>query len=58
MRVLQRVKHEEITGYCSTSYFLKNAIKDALDEFGDSLETNEKVAVLARVLAELVAGES
>ena len=42
----------------STSYFLKNAIKDALDEFGDSLETNEKVAVLARVLAELVAGES
>ncbi len=42
----------------STSYFLKNAIKDALDEFGDSLETNEKVAVLARVLAELVAGEN
>jgi len=42
----------------STGYFLKNAIKDALDEFGDSLETNAKVAVLAQVLAELVAGES
>lgn len=42
----------------STSYFLENAIKDALDEFGDSLETNEKVAVLARVLAKLVAGEN
>ena len=41
----------------STGYFLENAIKDALDEFGDSLETNEKVAVLARVLAKLVAGE-
>lgn len=41
----------------STGYFLKNAIKEAIDEFGDSLETNEKVAVLARVLAEIVAGE-
>lgn len=42
----------------STTYFLKNAIKEAIDEFGDSLETKEKVAVLARVLAELVAGEN
>ena len=42
----------------STTYFLKNAIKEAIDEFGDSLETREKVAVLARVLAELVAGET
>lgn len=42
----------------STAYFLKNAIKEAIDEFGDSLETKEKVAVLARVLAELVAGEN
>ena len=42
----------------STSYFLKNAIREAIDEFGDSLDTKEKVAVLARVLAELVAGEN
>ena len=42
----------------STAYFLKNAVKEAIDEFGDSLDTKEKVAVLARVLAELVAGEN
>ena len=42
----------------STAYFLKNAVKEAIDEFGDSLDTKEKVAILARVLAELIAGEN
>ncbi len=38
----------------STSYFLKNAILDALEEFGDSLETNQKVAVLVQTLEKLI----
>lgn len=38
----------------STSYFLKNAIEDALDEFGDSLEMNQKVAVLMKALEKLI----
>lgn len=37
----------------STSYFLKNAIEDALDEFGDTLEVNQKVAVLVEMLDRL-----
>lgn len=38
----------------STSYFLQNAIEDALDEFGDALETNQKVAVLMQALERLI----
>ena len=38
----------------STSYFLKNAIDSALDEFGESLETNQKVAVLIRTITDLI----
>ncbi len=38
----------------STSYFLQNAIFDALEEFGDSLETNQKVAVLMQTLEKLI----
>lgn len=38
----------------STSYFLQNAILDALEEFGDSLETNQKVAVLMQTLEKLI----
>lgn len=37
----------------STSYFLKNAIEDALDEFGNTLEVNQKVAVLVEMLDRL-----
>ena len=34
--------------------FLKNMIEEALDNFGDSLETNQKVAVLAEALEKLL----
>lgn len=34
--------------------FLKNAIREALDEFGDSMETGQKVAVLVETLEELL----
>lgn len=37
----------------STSYFLKNAIEDALEEFGDTLEMNQKVSVLVQALENL-----
>lgn len=38
----------------STSYFLKNALQDAMDEFGDSLEINQKVSVLAQMISDLI----
>lgn len=38
----------------STSEFLKNMIEEALENFGDSLETNQKVAVLAETLEKLL----
>ena len=38
----------------STSYFLKNAIESALDDFGDSLETNQKVAILVQTIEQLI----
>lgn len=38
----------------STSYFLQNAIDDALEEFGDTLELNQKVSVLVKALEELL----
>lgn len=38
----------------STSRFLKNMIEEALDNFGDSLETNQKVAVLVETLEKLL----
>lgn len=38
----------------STSYFLQNAIEEALEEFGDTLELNQKVSVLAKALEELL----
>lgn len=38
----------------STSYFLKNAIDDALEEFGETLETNQKLAVLVQTIEDLL----
>lgn len=38
----------------STSAFLMNMIEEALENFGDSLETNQKVAVLAETLERLL----
>ena len=40
----------------STGYFLKNAITEALDEFGDALETKEKLSVLMQTIEELLEG--
>lgn len=37
----------------STSYFLKNAMEEAMEEFGDSLEVNQKVAVLVQMIEKL-----
>lgn len=38
----------------STSYFLSNAIEEAMEEFGDTLETNQKVSVLIQALERLI----
>lgn len=37
----------------STTYFLKNAMEEAMEEFGDSLEVNQKVAVLVQMIEKL-----
>lgn len=37
----------------STSYFLKNAIESAIEEFGDTLDQNQKLAVLIKTIEEL-----
>ena len=37
----------------STSLYLKNMLSAALEEFGDTLETNQKVAVLVEMLEEM-----
>lgn len=41
----------------STSLFLGNAIAEALEEFGDTLETGQKVAVLAQAIENLLKGQ-
>lgn len=38
----------------STSVYLKNMIEEALDDFGDTLEMNQKVAVLVQTLEKLI----
>ncbi|MDD5936767.1 MAG: hypothetical protein PUC65_14575 [Clostridiales bacterium] len=45
--------YDEVTDD-STSYFLKNALQDTLDEFGESLEINQKVSVLAQLISDLI----
>ncbi len=50
-RFVERYFQSEETGIGD---FLKNAIREAMDEFGDSMETGQKVAVLVEVLEELV----
>ena len=46
-------KYYEADDSDSTSYFLKNAIEEAMDEFGDTLETNQKVTVLVKTIENL-----
>ena len=38
----------------STSVYLKNMIEEALEDFGDTLEMNQKVAVLVQTLEKLM----
>lgn len=45
-------KFYEQTEEDSTSYFLKNAIESAIDEFGDTLDQSQKLAVLVRMIKE------
>lgn len=50
----QRVKKFFRTEDDSTSYFLKNAMEEAMDEFGETLEVNQKVSVLVAMIDELL----
>lgn len=47
-------KYYEVDEEDSTSYFLQNAIEDALDEFGDTLEINQKLSVLIQTINNLL----
>ena len=38
----------------STSIYLQNMIEEALDDFGDKLEMNQKVAVLVQAIRKLL----
>ena len=54
------VDGKEITKYFdaevkdSTSIYLQNMIEEALDDFGDTLEMNQKVAVLVQTIEKLL----
>lgn len=37
----------------NVSYFLQNAVEEAMEEFGDTLEVNQKVAVLVKMIEKL-----
>ena len=50
----QRIKKYFQTEEDSTSYFLKNAMEEAMDEFGETLEVNQKVSVLMSMLENLL----
>lgn len=58
--ILTDAKGNEIAKYYdantkdSTSIYLKNMMSEALEEFGDTLEMNQKVAVLVEMLEELL----
>lgn len=47
-------KYYETDSDDSTSYFFENAIEDALEEFGDSLEVNQKISVLVKTIEKLI----
>ena len=50
----QRIKKYFQAEEDSTSYFLKNAMEEAMDEFGETLEVNQKVSVLMSMLENLL----
>ena len=58
--ILQGADGKEITKYFdavekdSTSVYLQNMIEEALDDFGDTLEMNQKVAVLVQTIEKLL----
>ena len=35
-------------------YFFQNALEDVMEEYGDSLETNEKIGILMQVIKNLM----
>lgn len=47
-------KYYESNEENATSYFLKNAIEEVIDEFGESLETNQKIDVLVKTIEQLL----
>ena len=58
--ILQDAKGNEIAKYYdadvtdSTSIYLQNMIDEALEDFGDTLEMNQKVAVLVQAIEKLL----
>lgn len=58
--ILQDTKGNEIAKYFdadvsdSTSIYLQNMIEEALEDFGDTLEMNQKVAVLVQAIEKLL----
>lgn len=41
-----------------TSTFLQNEMESALEEYGDALETNQKISVMVRMIEKLLEGEA
>lgn len=58
--ILQDAEGNEVMKYFdaeitdSTSIYLQNMIEEALDDFGDTLEMNQKVAVLVQAIRKLL----
>ena len=47
-----QIEEEDIT-----STFLQNEMESALEEYGDTLETNQKISVMVRMIEKLLEGE-
>lgn len=49
-------RHFQMEEEDGTSLFLQNEIESALEEYGDSLETNQKISVMVRMIEKLIEG--
>ena len=49
-------KHFSMEENDGTSQFLENEIESAIEEFGDSLEINQKISVMVRMIEKLLEG--
>lgn len=49
-------KYFQISEEDGTSQFLQNEIESALEEYGDCLETNQKISVMVRMIEKLLEG--